>query len=83
MIAQDAEIEQKGTFSVRALTVPYFTSNPAPTQWVAVGVVPGSRMLVGTGSSEATATAALAARYEQSREGLLEADTEFATEWTF
>ena len=80
MIAQDAEIVQNGTFSVGALTVSYFTSNPAPTQWVAVGIVPGACMLVGTGPSEAEAIAALAARYEQSQERLLEADTEFATE---
>lgn len=83
MIAQDAEIVQQGTFTVGALRVSYFTSNPAPTQWVALGVVPGDRVLVGTGRSEAAAIEALATRYEQSQEGLPEAETGFATEWSF
>jgi hypothetical protein len=83
MIAQDAEIVQQGTFIVGALSVCYFTYNPAPTQWVAVGIVSGSCMLVGVGPSEAAAIQALTARYAQSQEGLLEVDTEFATEWSF
>ncbi|HET7037272.1 MAG TPA: hypothetical protein VFI42_16420 [Thermomicrobiaceae bacterium] len=83
MTAQDAEIVRRGTFTAGALSVSYYTSNPAPTQWVAVGVVSGARMLVGTGPSEAAAIGDLAARYEQSQEDLLEADTKFATEWSF
>lgn len=83
MIPQDAEIVQQGTFTAGAVSVSYFTTNPAPTQWVAVGVVRGARMLVGTGLSEAAAIEDLASRYEQSQEDLLEAETKFATEWSF
>ena len=47
----------------------YYTSQPAPTQWVAVGVTslleagaPRHRMLVGTGRSESAAVRALRRR---------------------
>lgn len=83
MIAQDTEIVHQGTFTVGAVTVSYLTSNPAPTQWVAVGVVAGARMLVGTGPSETAAVTALADRCRQPEEGLLEAETKFTTEWSF
>jgi hypothetical protein len=74
---------RQGTFISGALTVPYFTSNPAPTQWVAVGVVSRVRMLVGTGPSEDIAITDLATRYERWQEDRLETEKSFATEWSF
>jgi hypothetical protein len=65
LTTQDAAIVRRGTLTFGALRVSYFTSNPAPTQWVAVGVDAGTRMLTGAGSSERAALTALCARYEQ------------------
>ncbi|HET7035702.1 MAG TPA: hypothetical protein VFI42_08500 [Thermomicrobiaceae bacterium] len=60
----DADVSDDGDHECH-----YSTSQPAPTQWVAVGVTslldqgdPRHRMLVGTGSSEAAAIRALRRR---------------------
>lgn len=65
----------RGTLTRGALVARYDISHPAPTQWIAIGVVSTAddsfetrrphRMVVGAGRSEAAAVEALAARLAQ------------------
>ena len=65
-------VMHRGVLAQGQLSVEYYTSQPAPTQWIAVGLVSARtssgpiheprRLVVGTGVTEQTAVDALARR---------------------
>jgi hypothetical protein len=65
-------VTHRGVLVQGQLSVEYYTSQPAPTQWIAVGLVPArialgaghqpARMLVGSGQTEDVAVTELSLR---------------------
>ena len=85
-------VMHRGVLAQGQLSVEYYTSQPAPTQWIAVGLVPArinlgtghqpAQMLVGSGQSEEIAVSELSRRLARLEAVAPHCPTEYSREQT-